>query len=158
MITFSKNPLTHDELEALVRMLADPANDDSDHDEYCDTCCGGLPGTIAPIYPEGDDAHLFVECCGSCRRIDDGMGDEAAAFLIASALGLRVRRRYDDDSLRYYRVFLVRPGAVDDHDTYCIGASEVGTWPSLEVALLDGWRGRIQRRRIRAQYRRLTSS
>lgn len=142
--------LTLEELESMVRTLTVPANDDPDSLEFCDTCCGGLPGTIAPILPEGDDAHPFVECCGSCERIDSAtQGNDMAAQLVAAALGLKVRKRFDDDSLRYYRVFLARPGSPDDRDTYCIGASWCGTHPSHEVGLVDGWRGFAQRYVIR---------
>lgn len=148
--------LTLEELEELVRSLADPANDDWDSPTYCDTCCGGLPGTIAPILPGEDDAHPFVESCGSCERLNDEYANDTAARLIAAALGLNVRRRYDDDSLRYWRVFLARPGSPDDRDFYCIGADEFGCWPTQEIPLLNGWRGRIQRRRVRARARKGT--
>ncbi len=128
--------LTLDELTEMVRALADPANDDPDSPTYCDTCCGGLPGTIAPILTGGDPAHSFVENCGSCRRLTDEYANDTAAKLIADALGLNVRRRYDDASLAYWRVFLARPGSPDDRDTYCVDADEFGCWPSAEIAVV----------------------
>lgn len=111
--------MTLTEFAAAVRTLADPAHE-----------CGCAPvGVLAPMLPGGDDSHLFVERCDDCRMVDD---DDAAAARVATLLGLSVRRRYDDDTLQYWRPFVARPGSPDDRDTYAVGANEFGCFPLAE--------------------------
>lgn len=91
-----------------------------------------MPGVLSPMLPGCDDAHPFVQACDACRRFPH---DDAAAYALAEALGLSVRRRYDNENCRFWRPFLARPGSPDDRDTYCIGADEFGCFPSKEVPL-----------------------
>jgi hypothetical protein len=96
----------------------------------CDCEGDGMPGVLAPMYPDGDAAHLFVQACDGCGRYPH---DDAAAHALAEHLKLNVRRRYDDDSLRYWRPFVARPDSHDDADTYGIGADDFGCFPEKEV-------------------------
>jgi hypothetical protein len=148
--------LTLDELVELAATAADP-------DHGCFSCDGLMPGIQTPMLPDGDDAHPFVEWCDECqtlfrdKRTGELVGDPAlklykddedAARAFAKRFGLNVRRRYDDESLRYYRIFLARPGSPDDRDWYCVGADEFGCFPDEERPV------RIQHR-IAALRRRL---
>jgi hypothetical protein len=87
--------LEPDELGALVRPLTDHG-------------CGCSSGALAPW-----NGGTFVEACADCARFTDD--DDAAGFL-AGRLGLNVRRLYDDETRRYWRPFLTRPGSPGDHD------------------------------------------
>ena len=116
--------LTLAELREVTAAFADASNS-------C-VCSFTMAGVLAPCLPGGDDAHPFVEMCITCELFPD---DDAAAQAVARVLGLNVRRRYDDDSLRYWRPFLARPGSPDDRDTYCVGADAFGCWPQTEIPI-----------------------
>lgn len=114
--------LTLDELGRLAAGLADPTYD----------CDCAPPGVYAPMLPGGDAAHCFVQSCGECQKYDS---DNDAAQVVADALGLVVRVRYDDEHREYFRPFLARPGSDDDADFYCVGADEFGCNPHSEVRI-----------------------
>lgn len=99
----------------------------------CECWACGPGGVLAPMLPGGDPAHPFVERCDLCEIFPD---DGVAAEAVARMFGLVVRRRYDDDSLRYWRSFLARSGSPDDCDFVCVEPDEFGCWPSAEIALV----------------------
>lgn len=118
--------LTYDELIAIADTLTEPTND-------CDEgCAGGMPGVLAPCFPDGDESHLFIECCDTCLRYPD---DTAAAEAFAAATGLVVKYRFDNGTLRYWRPFIARPGSTDARDVYGVGSNWCGCYPDHEVAL-----------------------
>lgn len=119
--------LTLDALAETAARFTDPDND-------CDACGDTMPGVLAPMLPDGDDAHPFVQRCDSCNRHED---DEAAATALGGRAGLVVRRRYDDRTLQHWRPFVATPGSPDDRDTYGVDANEFGCWPAAEFPVRE---------------------
>lgn len=117
--------LTYDELTALAVTLRDADND-------CEECASCMPGVFSPCYPGGDQAHLFIERCDTCRRYPD---DTAAADAFAAATGLVVHYRFDDGTLRCWRPFIARPESDEARDVYGVGSNWYGCYPDHEVAL-----------------------
>lgn len=115
--------LTETELANRALALSDPNHD-------CDQC--SPPGVCAPMYPNNDTNHLFIQRCDNCQFVDD---DNDAAQVIADALGLVVHVRYDDEHLEYFRPFVTLAGAADDADFYCVDADEFGCNPHEEVRI-----------------------
>ena len=113
------------DLERALQPHFDPDND-------CDSCNGSVPGVLVPA--GNDQNHLFVQSCDACRAGLPG-DDVGAARLVAGRLGWRVRYRYDDRTLRYWRPFVARPGDWDDRDFACEGADEHGWEPVAEKPL-----------------------
>lgn len=126
MSDFSPQNLTFDELEYMLREFADPTNE-------CE-CGPTMPGTFAPVASGGDESHCWVESCGMCNR-ELGLDDTDIAHRIAIATGLNVRYRFDDPSMRYYRVFVARPYSPEDHDYIAVGANEFGVHAAGEVPI-----------------------
>jgi hypothetical protein len=142
-------PSAVDELARRLRSSVDPAN-------VC-ACAESVPGTLVPA--GNDDHHLFVQSCDECGaagRLPVGLNDDhLAARLVARAVGWHVRIRFDDDSLRYWRPFVARPGDWDDRDFVCVDADEYGWAPTAEIRLsrLVPTHARIAVARLRARRR-----
>ena len=123
-------PLPLAELDRLIQPVVASANP-------CDACRDSIPGTLVPA--GNDDHHFFVQSCDNCAcagTLEPGTSDDFwAAELVASRTGWHVRFRFDDDTRRYWRPFVARPGAWDDRDFVCVEPDEYGWAPAAEVPL-----------------------
>ncbi len=57
----------------------------------CDTCESCLPGIIFPVAANGNEKHVWVECCGSCGVFES---DLMAAHFIGRMLNLPVKMAF----------------------------------------------------------------
>ena len=102
----------------------------SEWDDELNEEVGPFRGVAAPILPNEDDWHPWVEDDADYDMFTD---HETPALIVAEKLGLNVHRRYDAPGSPHFRVFLARPGSPDDHDFIAIGADEFGCNPHAEV-------------------------